>query len=294
MSSRDYLDLILLGAIWGASFLFMRVAVPQFGPIPLIAVRVGVGAAFLIAVIGARADARRSLARNTTQLAVLGAINSAIPFTLFAYAVVSVTAGFAAVLNSTAPLFGALVAFAWLGEAPSRSRVLGLVVGFTGVVILVWGRLSFAADGAAVLAGLTAAFLYGIAANYTKRHLSGVDPLVIAAGSLIGATVFLAPLAVLYRPPITPNTTSWVSAALLGIVCTGVAYILYFKLLKRVGPSRTLTVTYLIPAFGVWWGYVFLGETITGSMIAGCAVILVGIGLTTGALAPQRRFPEQD
>ena len=183
MATRDLIDLVVLGAIWGASFLFMRVAVPQFGPVPLIAARVGIAAVFLVGVLARRGGVAR-LVTDAAPLTILGAVNSAIPFTLFAYAVLSVTAGFAAVLNSTAPLFGALVAFAWLHETPGGTRMLGLAVGFMGVLILVWDRLALSNDGSAgaVLAGLSAAVLYGISANYTKRRLSGVDPLVIATG----------------------------------------------------------------------------------------------------------------
>jgi len=288
MASRDLIDLVLLGAIWGASFLFMRIAVPQFGPIPLIAARVGIAAAFLLAVLARRGGLRR-LTANAGSLTILGAMNSAIPFSLFAYALLAVTAGFAAVLNSTAPLFGALVAFIWLRDRPARRRIVGLVVGFAGVVVLVWSRLSLSADSGtlAVLAGLSAAFLYGIAANYTKMRLRGVDPLVISTGSLVAATVLLLPVAFVYRPRVMPAPASWASAILLGIVCTGIAYLLYFRLIERVGPSKTLAVTYLIPVFGVVWGNVFLHEAITANMIAACTVILVGTALATGAVWPR-------
>ena len=289
MKSRDIADLLMLGAIWGASFLFMRIAVPEFGAIPLIAARVGIAAIFLVMVL-ARRRGLHDLRKNAVQLTVLGAMNSAIPFSLFAYAVLSVTAGFASVLNSTTPLFGALVAFVWLRDRPAPMRIAGLIVGFAGVVVLVWGRLSLTGGGGglAVLAGLTAALLYGIAANYTKKWLSGVDSLVIATGSLVAATALLVPLAVLYWPETPPSTASWVSATLLAVICTGIAYILYFRLLSRVGPSKTLAVTYLIPAFGVMWGHLLLREPITTSMLIGCAVILLGTTLATGMLSTWR------
>jgi drug/metabolite transporter (DMT)-like permease len=289
VTTRDLVDLFVLGAIWGASFLFMRVAAPEFGAIPLIAARVGIAAVFLIPVL-ARQGGLRQLHVHASQLTVVGAINSAIPFSLFAYAVLSVTAGFASVLNSTAPLFGALVAFVWLRDRPAPARIAGLIVGFAGVLVLVWGRISPAGDGGglAVTAGLAAAVLYGISANYVKKRLSGVDSLVVATGSLIAATVLLIPLAVLYWPDTPPSSMSWVSAVLLAVICTGVAYILYFRLLSRVGPSKTLAVTYLIPAFGVLWGHLLLQEPITASMVVGCAVILVGTTLATGMVLGPR------
>ncbi len=270
MKTRDLVDLLVLGAIWGASFLFMRVAAPEFGAVPLIAARVGIAAMFLIVVL-ARRGGLDQLYRNAPRLTFLGAINSAIPFSLFAYAVLSVTAGFASVLNSTAPLFGALVAFIWLRDRPAPARIAGLIVGFAGVLVLVWGRVSLADDGGgvAVLAGLSAAVLYGISANYVKKQLSDVDPFVIATGSLVAATVLLLPLAMLYWPETPPSRVRWVSAVLLGVICTGIAYILYFRLLSRIGPSKTLAVTYLIPAFGVLWGHLLLHEPITASMVVG-------------------------
>ena len=289
MKTRDLIDLFVLGAIWGASFLFMRVAAPDFGAVPLIAARVAIAAVFLLIVLGRRGGLHH-LYTNAAQLTFLGAINSAIPFSLFAYAVLSVTAGFASVLNATAPLFGALVAFIWLRDRPSPARIAGLVLGFAGVLVLVWGRLAVGRDGgtSAILAGLSAAVLYGIAANYTKKRMSHIDPLVIATGSLVAATVLLFPVATMYWPDIPPRPVSWVSTVLLAVICTGVAYILYFRLLGRVGPAKTLAVTYLIPAFGVLWGHLLLDEPVTASMMTGCAVILAGTTLATGVLSSWR------
>jgi drug/metabolite transporter (DMT)-like permease len=263
----------------------MRVAAPQFGPVPLIAARVGIGAIFLMIVLAQRGGMNR-LYRTAGPLIVLGAMNAAVPFSLFAWAVLYVTAGFAAVLNSTAPLFGALVAFIWLRDRLAPSRVVGLVIGFAGVLILVWKRLTFSGDGGAlpVLAGLAAAVLYGISANYTKRKLTGVDPLVTATGSMVAATLMLIPPAAWSWPERMPTLAGWVSAILLGVVCTGVALIFYYRLIERVGPSKTLTVTYLIPVFGVFWGRVFLDERLTSDMVAGCTVILMGTALATGAV----------
>ena len=289
MKTRDLVELLVLGGIWGASFLFMRVAAPEFGAIPLITARVGIAAIFLTAVLAQRGGLG-DLYPNAGRLTLLGAVNSAVPFSLFAYAVLSVTAGFASVLNATSPLFGALVAFMWLRDRPSATRIAGLIVGFGGVLVLVWGRLSVPGAGgaSAVLAGLSAAVLYGISANYVKKRLNGVDPFVIATGSLIAASLLLLPLAILYWPETPPSRASWVSAVLLSVICTGIAYILYFRLLDRIGPAKTLAVTYLIPAFGVMWGHLLLHEPVTTSMVVGCAVILLGTTLATGMLSHWR------
>jgi drug/metabolite transporter (DMT)-like permease len=196
------------------------------------------------------------------------------------------------VLNSTVPLFGALVAVVWLRDRLSMLRVAGLLIGFAGVLILVWNRLvaGDSREWMAVLAGLVAAVLYGISANYTKQRLGRVDPIVTATGSLLAATAILLPVAILQWPVVAPTTVAWVSALLLGVVCTGVAFIYYYRLISHVGPAKTVTVTYLIPVFGVLWGRVFLHETITATMLTSCAVILVGTALATGAVS----FPNRD
>jgi drug/metabolite transporter (DMT)-like permease len=289
LTARDVIDLVLLAAIWGASFLFMRVAAPEFGPVPLVAMRVGIAAAFLLVVLALRGGMRQ-LHLHARPLIVLGALTSAIPFSLFAYAVLSLTAGFASVLNSTVPLFGALVAFLWLGDRLGRLRTLGLVVGFAGVLLLVWDKVSFASGGSgwAVLAALAAALLYGVGASYTKKVLSDVDPLVNATGSQVAATAILLIPAVIYWPAAGPSLLSWWSAISLGVICTGVALILFFRLIARVGPAKAITVTYLIPVFGVLWGFLILDEPVNASMLAGCAVILVGTGLASGLIRAKR------
>jgi drug/metabolite transporter (DMT)-like permease len=285
MKSRDVADLLLLGALWGASFLFMRIAVPQFGPLPLMAVRCGVGAAVLVPLLAWRGQAA-ALRPAAGRLLAVGVLNSALPFALFAYATLSLTAGFTALLNATVPIWGALVAYAWLGDVPSRLQRAGLAIGFAGVLLLVHDRISFTGDGhgLAVLASLAATLSYGVAASYTRRRLSDVPPLVNATGSQLGATLALAVPAALWWPSTSPGAAAWGAAIALGVACTGLAYILYFRLISRVGPARAMTVTYLVPAFAILWGAVFLGERPTVAMLAGGAVILLGTALATGLL----------
>lgn len=285
MRARDIIELLFLGAIWGASFLFMRVAVPEFGPVPLIAMRVGIAALFLSAVL----ISRRGFAHmrgHIADIAVVGITNTAVPFSLFAFAVLSVSAGFGSILNATAPLFGVVIAYLWLRERLTPLRISGVAIGFVGVVILVFRDVSFDLSGTtlAVVAGLAASLLYGFAANYTKRRLAGVDPLASATGSLIAATLFLAPLALLSLPAAGPSLLGWVSVLILGLLCTGVAYMFYFHLIQRIGPSRAVLVAYLIPVFGTLWGALFLGETTTATMLVGGGVILLGTALATGFL----------
>jgi drug/metabolite transporter (DMT)-like permease len=289
MKARDYFDLLLLAAVWGASYLFMRFAAPEFGPVPLIAVRVAIASAFLLPLLLFRQGRPgvSALRRDWRGLFALGAVNSALPFCLSAYATLLVTAGYASILNATTSLWGALVAWLWLRDRLSGGGVAGLCLGFGGVVILVVGKTSFAAGGAgpAVAACLLAAFCYGASANFTRRHLPGVDPLRLATGSQLAAMLPLALIALVAWPARPPSLKAWLTVFALGVGGTGVAYLLYFRLIRNVGPTRAISVTYLVPAFGVVWGAIFLHEAVTLPMIAGAVVILLGVGLTTGALS---------
>jgi drug/metabolite transporter (DMT)-like permease len=286
MTHRDRLELLLLGMIWGASFLFMRVAAPEFGAFALVEIRVAIAALFLIALL-AWGGGLGSLRGATTPLTVVGVLGSGLPFVLFAYATLFVTAGTAAVLNASTPLFGALVAFAWLKDRLSTGRVIGLAVGFGGVVLLAWDKIAFNGGGAtlAILAGLGASLSYGIGVNYTKRKLAQVPPMAAAAGSLTAATLLLLPLAIASWPSTTPSLKSWLCVIALGVFCTGIAFIYHFRLIARIGPAKAVTVTYLLPVFGMLWGLIFLDEVITTGMLIACSVILLGTALASGSVA---------
>lgn len=287
MRPRDLVELLVLAALWGASFLFMRVAAPELGPVPLMALRVGIAAALLAPLLALRGGAG-ALRGRVLHVVVLGAINSALPFSLLAYATLSVTAGLASILNATSPLWGGLVAHVWLRDRLDRSRALGLAVGFGGVVFLVWGRASFQSGGIglAVVAALAATASYGVAASYAKRFLRGVDPLAVAAGSQVAATLVLLPGAIAFWPETPPSAVAWGSVVALGVACTAVAYVLYFRLIASVGPARAIAVTFLIPIFAVAWGALLLGEAVTPRVVAGAAIVLVGTALATGLLRP--------
>ena len=184
------------------------------------------------------------------------------------------------------PFWGALVTWLWLGERPRISQLLGLVIGFAGVVMLVWGRIDLrvGGDGWPILACLLATLLYAVSASAMRKYLSEVPPLVSATGSQIGATLLLAPLALLQWPSATPSLTAMASVVILAVVCTAFAYVLYFRLMAHVGPVRATTVTFLIPVFGMLWGALFLAERITVQMVLATGVILLGTALTTGVL----------
>jgi drug/metabolite transporter (DMT)-like permease len=287
------IELLLLAAIWGASFMFMRVGSPEFGPIFFATLRTGIAAIFLIICLVLFKETN-ALKGRWRDIFVVGALNTAIPFTLFSFATLTLTAGTASVLNATAPMFSAIVAYIWLKDKLSLSAMFGLVIGFFGVYLLVSDNLHFdigftdkSVENNALLptlAAMLAALCYGISANYTKKNLSTIKPLALAAGSQIAATAMLLPLSLFFIPETLPSANAIWSVLLIGVVCTGVAYILFFRLIAQLGPAKAISVTYLIPAFGILWGALFLGETISLMMLLGGGIILLGVALTTGVL----------
>jgi len=293
MKTFDLAELLLLAAIWGSSFLFMRLGVPEFGPIPLAAVRVGVASLLLLPLLAVRGQFG-GLRAHWRGLLVVGALNSAAPFVLFSFAALSITAGLSSIVNATTPLWTALIAFAWLGQRLTPLRVLGLLIGFAGVAFLAWDKASFkpGADHAGLLALLACAaatLCYGIAANATRRMLHGVPPLTVAAGSQFAAALLLAPLAAGLWPAAAPGALAWGSALALALLCTALAYLMYFRLMSRVGPTNAVSVTFLIPLFAILWGALFLRETVTAPMLAGGAIVAVGIALALGLVGGRVR-----
>jgi drug/metabolite transporter (DMT)-like permease len=284
------IDFILLAAIWGASFMFMRVASQEMGAFAAAGLRVCVAALFLLPLLLAR-GLGRSLRQHWKLTFAVGVLNSAIPFVCFTYALLSITTGLSAILNATVPLFGAVLAWLWLKDRPSKSRMLGLAVGFAGVTMLAWDKASFKPDssgattGWAVLAVLLACFCYGLAASVAKRFMGGLPSLVSATGSQIGASLALIPFTLLYWPDHAPGLQAWLSVLVLGVVCTGLAYVLYFRLIERAGPARALSVTFAIPAFAVLYGVILLGESITPWMVVCALVIIAGTTLSTGLVS---------
>ena len=280
-------DYLALAALWGSSFLFMRFATVEFGPLPTAACRVGIAALFLLPIVLLK-DLLPELKQHWKKIFFLGLFNSAIPFACFAFSLQAITTALAAILNATVPMFGALVAWVWLKDKPNGLRIIGIAVGFTGIALLASGKASFKPDasglvtGWALLACLLACLCYGIAASFAKKYMGGIHPMVNAAGSQLGATLGLALPAALLWPASTPSITAWAALLVLGVACTGVAYILYFKLIVSAGPQRTLTVTFLIPVFAVFYGALFLSEAVTLWML-GCALVIVaGTALATG------------
>ena len=287
-------DFVLLAAIWGSSFLFMRLAVVEWGTLPTAAMRVVVASLFLWPLLHRRGLVPQ-LRQHWKPVFLVGLLNSGIPFACYAFALLYISTGLSSILNATVPLFGALVAWVWLIDRPNGPRLLGPAIGFAGVALLASGKASFKPDasgmasGWAVLACLLATSCYGVAASFTKKYLTGLPPLVTATGSQVGASLALAVPAAFTWPTQSPGLTAWGAVLVLGVLCTGVAYILYFRLIETAGPAKALSVTFVVPVFAVAYGVLLLGETVTLWMLGCGLVILLGTALSTGVLGQPRR-----
>jgi drug/metabolite transporter (DMT)-like permease len=277
-SWRTPVELTLLGAVWGGSFLFMRIAAADFGPFALVEARLALGALALVPFLW-RA---RALFTPAVWLRVAGiaTINAVLPFVLFAWGAERAPAGIGAITNAMTVMFAALVAFLFYGERIGPRRWIGLAAGFVGVTILASGHIAGASVGAAALAGTAAALCYGLGINFVRHYLSGFPAAAIAAANLAAGALLLLPFAIYSWPQYPIPPASWLSAVLLGVLCTGIAFVFYYRLIARIGAPRTATVTYLIPLFGVIWAWLLLGEGVTLSMVLAGALILAGVGLS--------------
>jgi drug/metabolite transporter (DMT)-like permease len=275
---RTPLELTLLGAIWGGSFLFMRVAAGDFGAFPLVEARLALGALVLMPFLW-RSRAQFTF-RVWLRIAGIATVNSVLPFALFAWGAERAPAGIGAISNAMTVMFTALVAFLFYGERIGAQRVAGLLVGFVGVAILASGKVAGASVGPAALAGTAASLSYGFGINLMRRYLTGFPAAAVAAANLLTGAVLLLPLALYTWPhhPIAP--AAWASAVLLGVLCTGIAFVLYYRLIARIGGPLASTVTYLIPLFGVVWAWLILGEPVTLTMVLAGALILAGVALS--------------
>src|ERR671911_2366552 len=294
MRPRDFAGLIMLSALWGGSFLFIRVAVPALGPFLLVELRVGLAAAVLVLYTLAVRRVPKIRSRWRSFL-VLGFFNSAVPFSLISAAEIYLTASLAAILNSTTVMFTAIVAAVWMGDALTARKVVGIVLGIVGVTVLVgWDPLPL--NGAvllAVAAMLLASLSYALGATYAKRSFSGIPPLGMAIGQLSGAVVLLLPMAVVSVPERAPSTVVTFSMLGLAFLSTAVAYLIYFRLIENVGPTSTVTVTLLVPVFGLLFGVLLLEEPFGPGTLAGLGVILTSVVLITG-IAPRKKGREED
>lgn len=275
------LELTVLAAIWGASFMFQRVSAGEFGTMPLVEMRLALGAVVLLPFLWV-ARAQFPL-RLWPRIALIGAINSAVPFALFAWGAQHAPAGIGAITNSLAVLFTALVAFLFFGERIGLQRSLALLAGFAGVVVLASGKTAGSNVGGAVAAGVGAAFMYGIGAHLLKRLVTGIAPVALAAATLLCSALMILPFAIAQWPDHSISGKAWFSAAMTGVLCTGAAYALYYRLIQRIGAARAVTVTYLVPLFAVAWAWALLGEPLTLPMAIAGALIIGSVALSQRA-----------
>ena len=276
--------MLALGALWGGSFLFIRVAVPSLGPLLLMELRVGIASLTLV-LFAAAVGRRPKLRARWRQFLLIGTLNAAIPFTLIAAAEIHLTASLSAILNSTTVMFAAVAAAVWLRDPLTARKVVGIVLGVIGVAVLVgWDPVEL--DGAVLLsvgAMLAASLSYGISAVYVKRTFVGVPPLGMAIGQLTGATVVLFPFAALSVPGKSPPPVAATASVLaLALLSTALAYLFYFRLITNVGPTSTVTVTLLVPVFGLLFGVLFLDEPFGPGTLAGLGIVLGSVVLVTG------------
>lgn len=285
MKRRDILDLITLGLLWGLGFLFIRMAVPEFGAIVLIEVRMLLAALILLPLVAARRRVGEMLA-NWRAITLMGLMHYAVPFCLYAWAMLTLPAGYSSIINAASPLFAGIVARAWTGERLPVSRLAGLALGVGGVVVLVWDKLftGSPANAAALAAAVGGAFCYGFAAVFARRKLADVSPVTVAGGSMAAAGLVLLPISIWLWPAQPPSPQAWGMTVVLGVLCTALAFVLYFRLIASAGPSKAISVTFLVPVFAMILGALFAGEAVTPPMVAGGFVIALGTALATGLL----------
>ncbi|CAE6790772.1 IS1595 family transposase ISBsp7 [Xanthomonas arboricola] len=278
---RTPLELGFLGIVWGCSFLFMRVAAPSFGTVALVEIRLALGALVLLPFLWLARE--RFPLRRWPMLAAIGVLNSALPFLLFAWGAQHAPAAIGAICNAMTVLFTALIAFLFFGEKIGTRRALALLIGFIGVLVLATGKSAGLSVGPAALAGATASLLYGIGYNLVKRHMGDLPPAASAASTLGCSALLLAPLAWLQWPTTPVPVVAWACATALGVVCTGLAFLMYYRLIQRIGPARASTVTYLVPVFGALLAWSLLGEPLTWTMLVAAVLILGSVAFSQRA-----------
>jgi drug/metabolite transporter (DMT)-like permease len=280
MRASDYTRLVALAAIWGGAFVFLRVAAPVLGAAWTSEIRVLLGGLALAAWLRF-AGVDLGLARHARTYLLLGGVLIALPFALFAYAAAHAPASLLAIINATSPMFGLAWSAAFGDERLSARRLAGLVLGTAGVALIA-GPVDGRADPQflwAVGAALAAACAYGVTGVLMKRFSGGANPRAMAAGNQLGAAAALLPLLPFALPQAAPSALVVANVLALALLASGVAFVLYFRLIADIGATRALTVTYLIPVFGVLWGWLFLGETLPVAALGGGLLVLLGTWL---------------
>lgn len=285
LAPADVARLLLLSSLWGFSFIFMRVAAPEFGPVALIGLRMGLGALLLLPLLANRHHLGL-LRANLGPLIVLGLTTAALPYSLLALATVRLDAGFTSLINAATPIATALIGAAFFATPILRQQVIGLTLALAGVALLSLGRLDFSAggDGWFILAALCATLCYGFGGNYSRTRLSHLPSRVLAAGSCVAAAAVLLPPTLLLWPAAPVSDTAWGAALGLAALSTSGALLVYFQLLSSAGATAASTVTMLVPVSALAWGMLLLGESLSLQVLAGMLVTLLGTAIATGVL----------
>ena len=302
MTVRQTLELLFLALLWGMSFLMMRVAAPEFGPVAMVSVRLLMAALCLLPLLIAK-RLLKDVVRHYKPIMMVGLFNSLLPFCLLGYASLTFTAGYTSIINATTSLWAAIIGIVVLKTRLSKLAYLGLGIGFFGVVAMVWQDLGGleAAEAIvgkdnfvlALIAGLGATLSYGGITLFMRHKMQEVNSLAATCGSLLMGAVVLLPFGLSAWPEQMPRLEAWLAVAVMAIFSTAWGIILFFRLIREIGPNRAVTVTYLIPLVGMGLGAIFLDEAITNSMILGCGMILLGVGLATGLIGGSKKQEQQ-
>jgi drug/metabolite transporter (DMT)-like permease len=283
MRPHSVFELLLLSFFWGSSFLLIQVGVAELGPAPLIFLRTMIAGLVLLLVLAFRREVW-TLFKHWKNFIPLGLLDSSLPYMLSAYAALHIPSGTISVINAVTPLWGALVAWLWLGIRLTMTGALGLLIGLVGITFLVWDRFELALSNSTL--ALTAAVLgpvcYALSACYAKKYLSSFSPFVNATGSSLTSGVLLLPLACYWWPTESVSATAWLAALVLAVLCSAVAYVLYYRLIQHIGPARAMTVSYLVPVVGLFWGWMLMDEHFTLRTFLGVLLIFTGLALANG------------
>ena len=291
MRPHSIIELLLLSFFWGSSFLLIQIGVVDFGPAPLIFLRTMLAGLVLLFILALRRQVG-VLVSHWKQFIPLGVLDSSLPYLLSAYAALHIPSGTISVVNAVTPLWGALVAWLWLGIALTWTRALGLLIGLCGIVFLVWDRFELALTDSslALIAAVCGPICYAMSACYAKKYLSDFSPFVNATGSSLTSGLLLLPLAWFWWPVEEISTQAWWAALVLAVFCSAIAYVLYYRLIQHIGPARAMTVSYLVPVVGLFWGWLLMDELITTRTALGVVLIFSGLALAN-QVKPKRATP---
>ena len=278
MENKYWILITILGAVWGSAFMFIKIATPELGPIALVNIRLAVAGLIFIPFL-LQQKYLKHFRSNLKNILVLSVINTALPFSLFAYASLESSSNMLSILNGTTAIMAVVISTIWLKIRLNFFQIMGVFIGLFGIVVLANPDNVYISMKATIFC-LSAAFCYALSANYIQKFAYKTNTIVLIGWSLVIATVLLLPITFFNLPSQLPSNNVIFSILWLGVISTGVAFLGYVRLIEKVGAVKTATVAYFIPVFGVIWGYVFLGEPITLQILIGMILILIGIVFT--------------